>query len=72
MERPYFTWLAGLKPVPDTGYFYKHFSRISSYGVYKVLDENSFGVVYRYSVGLADPTIFDRDLSACVEGPHNM
>ncbi|RUS85865.1 hypothetical protein EGW08_006349 [Elysia chlorotica] len=72
MERPGFDWLVGMKPVPDTDYFYKHFSRINSYGVYKVPDESSFGLVYQYSVGLSDPSVFDRDLSACVEGPHNM
>ncbi|GFR76213.1 hypothetical protein ElyMa_000476100 [Elysia marginata] len=71
MQRPGFNWLVGMKPVPDTRYFYKHFSRINSYGVYQVPDESSYGVVYSYSVGLSDPTVLDKDLSACVEGPHN-
>ncbi|KAK3780381.1 hypothetical protein RRG08_062002 [Elysia crispata] len=67
MEREGFTWLVGMQPVPDTNYYFRHFSRFFYDGV--VAEENTYGIVYKYSVGLSDPTVFDKDLSACVEGP---
>ncbi|KAK3793008.1 hypothetical protein RRG08_032270 [Elysia crispata] len=67
MEREGFTWLVGMKPVPDTEYYFRHFSRFFHEDV--VAQDATFGVVYQYSLGISDPTIFDKDLSACVEGP---
>ncbi|RUS71186.1 hypothetical protein EGW08_021056 [Elysia chlorotica] len=67
MERDGFTWLVGMKPVPDTDYFFRHFSRFYHEDV--VAQEATFGVVYKYSLGISDPTIFDKDLSVCVEAP---
>ncbi|KAK3769413.1 hypothetical protein RRG08_009565 [Elysia crispata] len=65
MFRPGFTWLVGMKPVPNTEFYYRHFSRFFQENV--VNDENTYGVVYKYSLGISDPTVFDKDLSACVE-----
>ncbi|GFR65923.1 hypothetical protein ElyMa_005544800 [Elysia marginata] len=66
-------WLVAMKPIPDTEYYSMYFSRffskgVAGVGVVPVLD--TFGVVYKHTLGLSDPTIFDKDVSACVEGPN--
>ncbi|GFR87744.1 hypothetical protein ElyMa_006084100 [Elysia marginata] len=73
MESPGLEWLVGMKPVPGTEYFFTHFSRFSSKGIdgeAAVPTEDTFGVAYKYNVGLTDPTVFDKDLASCVEGPY--
>ncbi|KAK3739900.1 hypothetical protein RRG08_018836 [Elysia crispata] len=70
MTRPGFDWLVGMKPVPSTEYYFMHFSRFASVGVDGVAIvavEDTFGVVYKYSLGISDPTIFNKDLSACTD-----
>ncbi|GFR62276.1 hypothetical protein ElyMa_001867000 [Elysia marginata] len=67
MTRPEFTWLVGMKPVEGTEFYFRHFSRFYDENV--VDKEITFGVTYKYSLGISDPTIFDKDLSVCVEAP---
>ncbi|GFR62270.1 hypothetical protein ElyMa_001866800 [Elysia marginata] len=67
MTRPEFTWLVGMKPVEGTEFYFRHFSRFYDENV--VAKEITFGVTYKYSLGISDPTIFDKDLSVCVEAP---
>ncbi|GFR63888.1 hypothetical protein ElyMa_005493500 [Elysia marginata] len=65
MTPPKFEWLVGMKPVPDTSFFYRVFSRFSHE---QVTDSaTTFGVLYKFSPGLSDPTVFDKDFSECVE-----
>ncbi|KAK3756648.1 hypothetical protein RRG08_065307 [Elysia crispata] len=67
MSRPTLTWLVGMQPVPDTEYYFRHFSRFFHEDV--VSEDSTYGIVYQYSQGISDPTVFDKDLSACVEAP---
>ncbi|KAK3761850.1 hypothetical protein RRG08_012832 [Elysia crispata] len=66
MERPGFTWLVGMQPVPGTEFYFRHFSRFFHEDV--VAADSTFGMVYQYSLGISDPTVFDKDLSVCEEG----
>ncbi|KAK3769408.1 hypothetical protein RRG08_009560 [Elysia crispata] len=66
MPRPGNTWFVGMKSLPDTDYSVRHFSRYSWDGT---VDQSlTYGVLYEYSLGISDPTIFQKDLSVCVEG----
>ncbi|GFR63885.1 hypothetical protein ElyMa_005493400 [Elysia marginata] len=65
MTPPKFEWLVGMKPVPDTSFYYRVFSRFSHE---QVTDSaTTFGVLYKFSPGISDSTVFDKDFSECVE-----
>ncbi|KAK3769407.1 hypothetical protein RRG08_009559 [Elysia crispata] len=60
------TFLAGMKALPDTDYYVRHFSRYQS----DIVEESlTYSVLYKFSMGISDPTVLDKDLSVCVEGP---
>ncbi|RUS85867.1 hypothetical protein EGW08_006351 [Elysia chlorotica] len=67
MSAPTLDWLVGMQPVPDTEYYFRHFSRFFHENV--VSEDSTYGVVYQYSLGISDPTVFDKDLSVCEDAP---
>ncbi|GFS05321.1 hypothetical protein ElyMa_002935400 [Elysia marginata] len=76
MERPEarLRLLAGMKPIPGTEYYYMYFARFFSDSVGGIADakeDDTFGVTYKYSIGISDPTIFDKDIARCTQGPSN-
>ncbi|GFO19872.1 hypothetical protein PoB_004637700 [Plakobranchus ocellatus] len=59
-----FEWLVGVTPVGDSGYYKRSVSRFQETNVV----ERELGVLVDFSLGISDPTVFDKDLSGCVDG----
>ena len=69
MGRTGINWLVGMKPLADTDFFFMHLSRFLtevSAGLTAVPRKSPFSILYQFSVGISDPTVFDKDLSGCV------
>ncbi|GFN98746.1 hypothetical protein PoB_002525200 [Plakobranchus ocellatus] len=59
-----FHWLVGVTPVEGTKYYKRSVSRFEETNVV----EREVGVLVDFSPSIADPTVFDKDLSVCVDG----
>ncbi|GFO26095.1 hypothetical protein PoB_005260000 [Plakobranchus ocellatus] len=60
-----FSWLVGVTPVDGTTFYKRSVSRFTLTNVVPL----EVGILYDYSQGISDPTVFNKDLSGCVEAP---
>ncbi|GFR97901.1 hypothetical protein ElyMa_001005400 [Elysia marginata] len=61
--------IISMKTFPIRIFLSRHFVRLYSAGVQGVVEvdkSQTFRVAYQYSLGISDPTVFNKDLSACV------
>ncbi|KAK3794335.1 hypothetical protein RRG08_061005 [Elysia crispata] len=69
MERPGINWLVGVEPIAESEFFTMHFTKsvlaVSS-DLTVVERQSPSGILYQFSAGISDPTVFDKDLSGCV------
>ncbi|GFO19865.1 hypothetical protein PoB_004637000 [Plakobranchus ocellatus] len=59
-----FSWVIGVTPVDGTPYYKRSVSRFEHAGVV----DREVGILADYSSTISDPTIFNKDLSSCVDG----